>query len=224
MAINKHVTLSLALMLTLGCVAQSIPIQLMVVDQDGFEKVNTPVKLRLTMRNDTLSTTGQYVEVHTTTTNDLGIVSIQFGEGIPTSNTKVLGLDGFTFSQSEPYIRTELDTTISPSSYVPLGWMKYSYPVVAQRALKADTADYLRNSLIYETNDAAFFTVGRGITIPSIDSVEMNNISSPITGQLIYNSNLEGLLIWSSNQWKPINIGGGGDVDVKRVRNSLILN
>ncbi len=133
---------------------QSIPIQLMVVDQDGFEKVNTPVKLRLTMRNDTLSTTGQYVEVHTTNTNDLGIVSIQFGEGIPTSNTKVLGLDGFTFSQSEPYIRTELDTTISPSNYVSLGWMKYSYPVVAQRALKADTADYLRNYIPNDDNDS----------------------------------------------------------------------
>ena len=33
--------------------AQSIPIQLMVVDQNGFEMPNTQVKLRLTMRGDT---------------------------------------------------------------------------------------------------------------------------------------------------------------------------
>ena len=55
--------------------AQSIPIQLMVVDQNGFEMPNTQVKLRLTMRGDTTSTLGQYQEVHNVSTNDLRVVS-----------------------------------------------------------------------------------------------------------------------------------------------------
>ena len=59
--------------------AQSIPIQLMVVDQNGFEMPNTQVKLRLTMRGDTSTTTGQYQEIHNVSTNDFGVLSVNFG-------------------------------------------------------------------------------------------------------------------------------------------------
>ncbi len=101
--------------------AQSIPIQLMVVDQNGFEMPNTQVKLRLTMRGDTSLTTGQYQEVHNVSTNDLGIVSVSFGAGITTTNSQVLGLELFAFDESEPFIKTELDTSISPAQYRNLG-------------------------------------------------------------------------------------------------------
>lgn len=204
--------------------SQSIPIQLMVVDQNGFEMPNTQVKLRLTMRGDTSLTTGQYQEVHNVSTNDLGIVSVEFGAGITTTNSQVLGLELFAFDESEPFIKTELDTSISPTQYRNLGWMKYSYSMVSQRALKADTADYLRDNLIYELNDAAAFNVTAGIAIPSVDSTAMNGVTSPITGQLIYNSDLNGLLVWSSGQWKPISIGTDANNDVKRIRNAIILN
>ena len=208
---------------SLALSAQSIPIQLMVVDQNGFEMPNTQVKLRLTMRGDTSITTGQYQEVHNVSTNDLGIVSVEFGAGITTTNSQVLSLDLFSFNENEPFIKTELDTTITPSQYRNLGWMKYSYSMVSQRALKADTADYLRDNLIYELNDAAAFNVTAGIAIPSVDSTAMNGVTSPITGQLIYNSDLNGLLVWSSGQWKPISIGTDANNDVKRIRNATIL-
>jgi len=208
---------------SLALSAQSIPIQLMVVDQNGFEMPNTQVKLRLTMRGDTSLTTGQYQEVHNVSTNDLGIVSVDFGAGITTTNSQVLSLDLFSFNENEPFIKTELDTTITPSQYRNLGWMKYSYSMVSQRALKADTADYLRDNLIYELNDAAAFNVTAGIAIPSVDSTAMNGVTSPITGQLIYNSDLNGLLVWSSGQWKPISIGTDANNDVKRIRNATIL-
>ena len=209
--------------LTSQAFAQSIPIQLMVVDQNGFEMPNTQVKLRLTMRGDTSLTTGQYQEVHNVSTNDLGIVSVDFGAGITTTNSQVLSLDLFSFNENEPFIKTELDTTITPSQYRNLGWMKYSYSMVSQRALKADTADYLRDNLIYELNDVAAFNVTAGIAIPSVDSTAMNGVTSPITGQLIYNSDLNGLLVWSSGQWKPISIGTDANNDVKRIRNATIL-
>ena len=209
--------------LTSQAFAQSIPIQLMVVDQNGFEMPNTQVKLRLTMRGDTSLTTGQYQEVHNVSTNDLGIVSVDFGAGITTTNSQVLSLDLFSFNENEPFIKTELDTTITPSQYRNLGWMKYSFSMVSQRALKADTADYLRDNLIYELNDVAAFNVTAGIAIPSLDSTAMNGVTSPITGQLIYNSDLNGLLVWSSGQWKPISIGTDANNDVKRIRNATIL-
>ena len=204
--------------------AQSIPIQLMVVDQNGFEMPNTQVKLRLTMRGDTSSTTGQYQEVHNVITNDLGVVSVDLGSGITTTNSQVLSLDLFSFSDNEPFIKTELDTTINPTQYQSLGWLKYTYPMVAQRALKADTANYLRDNLIYELNDAAAFNVRGGIAIPSIDSTAMNSVTSPVNGQIIYNSDYNGLLIYSSGTWKPISIGSGANSDVKRIRNAIILN
>lgn len=139
---NKIITGLFLFFVSISIKAQSIPIQLMVVDQNGFEMPNTQVKLRLTMRGDTSSTTGQYQEVHNVSTNDLGIVSVDLGEGVVTTNSQVLSLDLFTFGAAEPYIKTELDTSISPTNYTNLGWMKYRYPLVARRALSADSANF----------------------------------------------------------------------------------
>ena len=220
---NKTITGVFLVFICLSIKAQSIPIQLMVVDQNGFEMPNTQVKLRLTMRADTSSTTGQYQEVHNVSTNDLGVVSVYFGSGITTTNSQVLSLDLFSFNQDEPFIKTELDTTINPTQYQSLGWLKYTYSMVAQRALKADTADYLRDNLIYELNDAAAFNVSGGIAIPSIDSTAMNSVTSPVNGQMIYNTDFSGLLIYSSGAWMPISVGSGASNDVKRIRNAIIL-
>ena len=204
--------------------AQGIPIQLMVVDGDGFEMPNKQVKLRLTLTNDTSLTTGQYQEVHSITTSDLGIASVELGSGITTSNSQTLDLGLFNFQEVEPFIKTELDTNLSPTQYIELGWMRYNYPLIAQRALKADTADYLRDNLIYKLNDAAAFNVSAGIAIPSIDSTAMNSVTSPVNGQMIYNTDFSGLLIYSSGAWMPISVGSGASNDVKRIRNAIILN
>ena len=125
--------------------SQSIPIQLMVVDQNGFEKTNTTVKLRLTLSSDTVSSTGQFQEVHSIVTNDLGVVSVNLGDGIVTTNSNFLDLSSYTFTDTEPFIKVEIDTTISPTNYHHVGWIKYSYPLVARRALLSDSANYLKN-------------------------------------------------------------------------------
>ena len=72
--------------------AQSIPIQLMVVDQNGFEMPNIQAKLRLTLSSDTVSSTGWFQEVHSIVTNDLGVASVNIGDGIVTTNSNVLNL------------------------------------------------------------------------------------------------------------------------------------
>ena len=174
--------------LTSQAFAQSIPIQLMVVDQNGFEMPNTQVKLRLTMRGDTSLTMGQYQEVHNVSTNDLGVVSVDLGEGIVTTNSQVLAIDLFSFGLDEPYIKTELDTSISPASYTNLGWMRYRYPLVARRALRADssrysdTANYITNEKIgwykdsSETNEIQYLSYQKDLQLLSIsdgNSVEI---------------------------------------------------
>jgi len=151
----KYIYIVIMIVSSLALSAQSIPIQLMVVDQNGFEMPNTQVKLRLTMRGDTSLTMGQYQEVHNVSTNDLGVVSVDLGEGIVTTNSQVLAIDLFSFGLDEPYIKTELDTSISPASYTNLGWMRYRYPLVARRALSADSAKFSDSAsyLINENSD-----------------------------------------------------------------------
>ena len=138
-------------------ISQGIPIQLMVVDSDGFEKVNHSVKLRLTLTNDTSNTTGQYQEVHITQTNDFGIVSASIGKGVATTNSSVFGIEQFAFSSMEPLISIELDTSSSSTQYYSVGTMAYAYPMVSQRALKADSSGYSLDASNAEYSDTAEF-------------------------------------------------------------------
>jgi hypothetical protein len=172
----KGTLVIMAIMLGLTANSQSIPIQLMVVDQNGFEMPNTQVKLRLTMRGDTSLTTGQYQEVHNVSTNDLGVVSVDLGEGIVTTNSQVLAIDLFSFGLDEPYIKTELDTSISPANYTNLGWMRYRYPLVARRALMADSANF---------SDSASFLINADNDWYK-DSSELNEIQNLVLSDLGY--------------------------------------
>jgi len=106
--------------------SQEIPIQLMLVDNAGFEKVNHNVKLRLTMSNDTSSTLGQYQEVHITQSNEFGIISENLGSGVITTNSQVLILEQFTFLTIEPIIQIELDTSSASNQYYTVGFLPYT--------------------------------------------------------------------------------------------------
>ena len=138
-------------------IAQSIPIQLMVVDSDGFEKVNHAVKLRLTLTNDTSNTTGQYQEVHLTQSNDFGIVSESLGGGVVTTNSSVYALSEFAFNATEPMIKIELDTSVLSNQYYTVGTLAYTYPLVSRRALRSDSSDYSSLSFSSEFSDTAEF-------------------------------------------------------------------
>ena len=137
--------------------SQEIPIQLMLVDNAGFEKVNHNVKLRLTMSNDTSSTLGQYGEVHLTQSNEFGIISENIGSGVATTNSQVLSLEQFTFLTNEPIIKVELDTSSVSNQYYTVGFLPYSYPMVARRALSADSSNYSDQSINSEYADTAEF-------------------------------------------------------------------
>ena len=138
-------------------ISQEIPIQLMLVDNSGFEKVNHYVKLRLTMSNDTSSTLGQYQEVHLTQSNEYGIISENIGSGVATTNSQVLSLEQFTFLTNEPIIQIELDTSSASNQYYTVGYVSYNYPIVARRALSADSSDYSDQSINSEYSDTAEF-------------------------------------------------------------------
>ena len=149
--------LMVLLLLSTSLFSQSIPIQLMVVDADGFEMPNKQVKLRLTLTNDTSSSTGQYQEVHITQTNNFGIVSASIGKGVATTNSSVFGIEQFSFNATEPLIKIELDTSSTSNQYYMIGAITYSYPMVSQRALKADSSSYSLDASNAEYSDTAEF-------------------------------------------------------------------
>ena len=195
-------------------VAQGIPIQLMVVDSDGFEMPNKQVKLRLTLRNDTSLTTGQYQEVHLTQSNDFGIVSESLGGGVVTTNSSVYALSEFAFNATEPMIKIELDTTALSNQYYTVGTLAYTYPLVSRRALRSDSADYAdtteyaRNFDESLDNDTSsqneiqllnYNEQDKTITISKGNSIEIgSNSFLEIEGSLLSVSNDSN---WQASQW-----------------------
>lgn len=200
---NKIViTIGLWLFSLLIMSGQGIPIQLMVVDADGFEKVNHDVKLRLTMSNDTSSTAGQYQEVHITQSNEFGIVSVEMGSGISTTNSQVLGISQFTFSASEPFIKVELDTSQSLNQYYEVGHVPYSYPLISRRALKADSADYANQSINSVFADTAEFarTFVESIDFDTSSTNELQDLTLSSNGYLKLTKSPDSVLISSGNK------------------------
>ena len=191
---NKIViTIGLWLFSLLIMSGQGIPIQLMVVDADGFEKVNHDVKLRLTMSNDTSSTAGQYQEVHITQSNEFGIVSVEMGSGISTTNSQVLGISQFTFSDSEPFIKVELDTSQLLNQYYEVGHVPYSYTLISRRAFKADSADFAYQSTNSVFADTAQFALNFNESYDG-DTSALNELQT-----LNYDANTNTISITSGN-------------------------
>ena len=185
--------------------SQEIPIQLMLVDNAGFEKVNHNVKLRLTMSNDTSSTLGQYQEVHLTQSNEYGIISENIGSGVATTNSQVLSLEQFTFLTNEPIIKVELDTSSVSNQYYTVGFLPYSYPMVARRALSADSSDYSDQSMNSEYSDTAEFARNFNESFDG-DTSDMNELQV-----LSFNSESKILSISNGNQ---VSIGNGNKTQV----------
>lgn len=175
--------------------AQSIPIQIMVVDQNGFEMPNTQVKLRLTMRSDTSIVTGQYQEIHITQSNEFGIVSAKIGDGISTTNSSVLEVSQFTFLTSEPFIKVELDTSQSLNQYYELGYLPYSYSLISRQAFRADSADYANQSASSGFADTAHFAQNFNESFDG-DTSSTNELQTlNIIGDTLFISNGNSILI-----------------------------
>ena len=193
---------ALKVLVFIGClsfqgIAQSIPIQLMVVDSDGFEKVNHAVKLRLTLTNDTSNTTGQYQEVHLTQSNDFGIVSESLGGGVVTTNSSVYALSEFAFNATEPTIKIELDTSALFNQYYTVGTLAYTYPLVTRRALRSDSADYSSLSLDAEYADTAEYArnVDESLDNDTSSTNELQNLFMSNNGYLKLTSSTDSVQV-----------------------------
>ena len=94
----------LSVSLAFGQVPQAINYQAVIRTDSGIVVPNKAVNIRLSIQ-DGLTTPPQYVEQHTVTTNQFGLVTLSIGKGL--ANTGVF--NQINWSIGEKFLKTEVD-------------------------------------------------------------------------------------------------------------------
>jgi hypothetical protein len=91
-----------------------------VVAGNGTALANANVKVRFTIREDAATGTSVYSEVHQTTTNAAGIISLQIGKGTTETGTFAL----INWAKGTFFIETEIDKD-GAGTYVASGTQQF---------------------------------------------------------------------------------------------------
>ena len=101
----------------LAQVPQGIPYQAAARNSNGQPLANRAVQVRFSILDSTTSGIEVYKELHNTTTNSLGLFTLNIGMGIVITGT----FSSMNWGQNFKFLKVELDTTASGGSYVDLG-------------------------------------------------------------------------------------------------------
>ena len=93
---------------------QSFQYQSVIRDVSGAALVNQPVNFQLSIITGTLPGTVEYVETHSSTTNDFGIATLAIGSGTPVTNL----FSDIDWSVSPHFLKVEADLG---SGYIDMG-------------------------------------------------------------------------------------------------------
>lgn len=118
----KYYLLTLLLLLTLSAVTlsqvpQGIPYQAVARDAQGQPLSNRSIQVRFSILDSTVTGAAVYRETHATTTSALGLFALNVGMGTPSIGT----FSNINWGVNSKFMKVELDTTGSGSSYVDLG-------------------------------------------------------------------------------------------------------
>ena len=98
-------------------VPQGIPYQAVTRNALGQPLASTNVKVRFSILDSIATGTAIYIETHSLTTSSLGLFTANVGMG-----TASLGLfNNINWGQNYKFLKVEIDTTASGSSYIVLG-------------------------------------------------------------------------------------------------------
>jgi hypothetical protein len=111
---------------------------------------NTALQVKFTLLSDSLTGTAEYSELHSLTTNDLGLFTTAFGTGTPLSGT----FANINWAAGNKYLKVELD---AGSGFVALGTQQLLSVPYSMRSNTAAKAGTIENALlpVYSDNDAA---------------------------------------------------------------------
>ena len=117
----KNLSLTLfAILLFASTKAQAplgIPYQAAARHANGQSLTNTVIKVRFSILDSISTGTVAYKEVHTTTTNALGMFNLNVGMGSAITGT----LSGVNWGNNAKFLQVELDTTSTGNNYSFMG-------------------------------------------------------------------------------------------------------
>jgi hypothetical protein len=169
---KKIFTISIFAMLTLYNFAQtpqSFQYQAVIRDASGTALVNQPVSFQISIISSSISGTVEYIETHSLSTNALGIVTLNIGNGTP-----ITGLfTGINWGSSAHYLKVEADPT-GGTSFLDLGTTQLLSVPYALYAKATATAAFATTA---ETVTAAAQTA-----ITSVGTLTALSVSGTISG------------------------------------------
>ncbi len=148
---------------------QSFQYQAVIRDASGTALVNQPVSFQISIISSSISGTVEYIETHSLSTNALGIVTLNIGNGTP-----ITGLfTGINWGSSAHYLKVEADPT-GGTSFLDLGTTQLLSVPYALYAKATATAAFATTA---ETVTAAAQTA-----ITSVGTLTALSVSGTISG------------------------------------------
>ena len=124
--------------LTAQNVPQSVNYQSVIRSSNGAVIPNQPVEIKLSILQGSILGTYIYQEVHSTTTNNIGLVNVKLGEGL----SSLSSFDLIDWSQEPFFLKVEIDTSMS-GSFISLGESEISSVPFSLYALRSAYTDSL---------------------------------------------------------------------------------
>ena len=143
--------LLLFLLLSIGLNAQ-FNYQAIVKDSNGNVLTNSQVKFKFTLMEVTSTSTPVYVEVHTITTPQSGVVNLSIGAG-DVSSASFSGIDW----SNSVYVKEELDTG---SGYEDMGTRQFASVPVAEYAKRVAGLNTISSTITLDSSISSFNTTG----------------------------------------------------------------
>ena len=109
----------LLLFVTAGLMAQvpqGFSYQAIALNASGAAVVSAPVKIRVSILEESATGTASYVETHNPTTNNVGLFTLTIGQGMATTGT----FAGVNWSQNSKFLKVDIDVN-NGTNYITVG-------------------------------------------------------------------------------------------------------
>jgi hypothetical protein len=143
---------------------QGISYQAVARNAQGQPLANDSIAVKFSIIDSIASGTSVYVETHNTTTNSLGIFSLNVGTGIANTGT----FNNINWGVNAKFLKVELDTSGTGNSYLVLGTQKMMSVPYALFSGKAEQISGVGNNLshysVYSNPGTYSWPVPSGVT------------------------------------------------------------
>ena len=131
-------------------VPQGISYKAVARNPQGLPLSNTALQVKFTLLSDSLTGTAEYAELHSLTTNDLGLFTTAFGTGTPLSGT----FANINWASGNKYLKVEMD---AGGGFIALGTQQMLSVPYSMRSHTAAKAGTIENSglPVFANNAAA---------------------------------------------------------------------